>query len=116
MSEVIELAKKCGADTDREWSSQSHTLFGSKKKLEAFYDAAVQRGRELEREKYKLAFFVDPAALPLFKEAEMVYATASSFDGCTVPVYVNTPVPALRVEQTPVEPSEVYSPHTKVLP
>lgn len=123
MSEAIELAKKFGLLPEGElpkYPTERVVDYPDlAEELEAFYTAVlelgIQRGRELEREEYKLLFFIDPAALPLSREAEMIYATVSAFDWCTVPVYVNTPVPAIRVEQPPVEPEEVYSPHTKVL-
>jgi len=56
-------------------------------------------------------FWIDPAELPLANEAAMIYATTSNFDGNTMPVYAAHS----QSDSAPVEPEEVYSPHTEVI-
>ena len=41
------IAAQCGAEVEREWSSQARTTFKAKKTLEAFYSAcAAEKDRE----------------------------------------------------------------------
>src|SRR4030042_5348085 len=69
---------------------------------------------------FKPAFFIDPIEIPLVYDANTIYCTASNFDGCTLQVYIKERKEEEKREEekeekNPIEPKEVYSPHTILL-
>ena len=69
MSKAIMLAAQCGAEVEREWSSQARTTFKSKKTFEAFYSAcAAEKDKEIAALKEQVDFWARHAPADAFLE------------------------------------------------
>lgn len=72
------------------------------KLYQAMLAAAPEPSARTQSKANKPVFWVDPADIPITRDADTIYVTTSNFDGNTLPVYLAAPAPSASVGMEPV--------------